>query len=76
MDLNTVLTEVQSWSAEDRLKLIEEVWGGLLIEVQGSEVSEELRNLLDRRIEALEQNPDAVIPWEVVEARALERFQK
>ena len=69
MDLNTVITEVQSWSAEDRLKLIEEVWGGLSIEFQRFEVSEELRNLLDCRIEAPEQNQDAVITWEVLHGR-------
>jgi putative addiction module component (TIGR02574 family) len=74
MDLKAVLTEVQSWPPEDRLRLIEEVWDGLPDEEY--EVTEELKDLLDRRLDALEKNPDAVVPWSVVEARALERFQK
>ena len=76
MDLKAVLTEVQSWPAEDRLRLIEEVWDGLSDEGHEPQLSEELKDILDRRIEALDKNPDAVVPWEVVEARALERFRK
>jgi len=29
MDLKTVLDEVGAWPAEQRLRLVEEVWGGL-----------------------------------------------
>ena len=76
MDLKAVLTEVQSWPEEDRLRLIEEVWDGLAGGDHEFEISEELRELLDRRIDALDKNPGAVIPWEVVQARALERFRK
>jgi putative addiction module component (TIGR02574 family) len=76
MDLKTVLTEVQSWSAEDRLRLVQEVWDGLDENAPEPELTEDLKDFLDRRLESLIQNPDAVVPWEVVEARALERFQK
>jgi putative addiction module component (TIGR02574 family) len=76
MDFETVLTTVRSWPAEDRLRLIEEVWDDLSEEDYPTELTEDLKALLDRRLEALEKNPDAVVPWEVVEARALERFRK
>lgn len=36
MDLKAVLTEVQTWPAEDRLRLIEELWDGLADEGYGS----------------------------------------
>lgn len=76
MDLKSVLTEVQSWPREDRLRLIEEVWDGLDEEEPETELSEDVRSLLDRRLEALETHPENVVAWEVVEARARERFQK
>lgn len=67
MDLKAVLTEVQSWPLEDRLRLIEEVWDGLSDE-EGSEVepTEELKNLLDRRLEALNAEPDNVVTWDEI----------
>jgi len=75
MDFNAVLSEVQSWPPEQRLRLIEEVWDGLAEEGQEPELTDDLKDLLDRRLEALDKNPEAVVPWEVVEARALERFR-
>jgi putative addiction module component (TIGR02574 family) len=75
MDLQTVLTEVDSWPVEDRLRLLEEVWDRLIDQGYEPDVTEELKAELDRRLDALDKNPDAVVPWEVVEARALERFR-
>jgi putative addiction module component (TIGR02574 family) len=76
MDLKAVLTEVQTWPPGDRLRLIDEVWDGLSDEESEPELTGDLKDLLDRRLEALDRNPDAVVPWEVVEARALERFRR
>ena len=76
MDLKSVLTEVQTWPAGDRLRLIEEVWDGLSDQESEPELSADLKALLDRRLEALDRNPDAVVPWAVVEARAMERFRR
>lgn len=76
MDFEAVLTAVRSWPTEERLRLIGKVWDDLSGDDHPTELSEDLKELLDRRIEALETNPDEVVPWEVVEARALERFRK
>ena len=76
MDLKAVLDEVETWPAEQRLRPVEEVWGGLCAASDVAAVHDELRKLLDLRIESLDQNPDAVIPWETVEARALARFRQ
>ncbi len=69
MDFEAVLTAVRSWPREDRLRLIEEVWDDLPEQDHPAELTEDLKSLLERRIAALEKNPDAVVPWEVVEAR-------
>ncbi len=75
MDFETVITEVRNWTAQERLRLIEEVWDDLSDDEQPTELSEELKQLLDHRIEKLERNPDAVVAWEVIEARALRRYR-
>ena len=40
MDLQTVLTAVESWPAADRLRLMEEIWDGLLEEGHEPELEE------------------------------------
>ena len=76
MDLQSVLAEVGAWPEADRLRLIEEVWDGLSDDGAEPEPSEELKAELDRRVAVADANPDAGVPWEVVEARALARFRK
>lgn len=68
MDLKAVLTEVQSWPPEDRLRLIEEVWDGLSDEGYEPELTEELKDLLDRRLAALDADPGNVVTWEEIKA--------
>ena len=66
MDLMTVISEVGAWPVEDRLRLMEEIWEGLLDEGYEPELTEELKTKLDRRLEALEANPDNVTTWDEI----------
>jgi putative addiction module component (TIGR02574 family) len=66
MDLSTVIGEVGAWPVEDRLRLMEEIWDGLLDEGYEPELTEELRMKLDRRLEALDANPEDVTTWEAI----------
>jgi putative addiction module component (TIGR02574 family) len=68
MDLKAVLTEVQTWSPEDRLRLIEEVWEGLSEEGSEFELTERLKDLLDRRLAALDADPGNVVTWDEIKA--------
>jgi putative addiction module component (TIGR02574 family) len=68
MDLKTVLTEVQSWPPEDRLRLIEELWDGLSGGGFGPEPTEDLKDRLDRRLAALDADPSHVVTWEEIKA--------
>jgi putative addiction module component (TIGR02574 family) len=63
-------------SRGERLQLVQEIWDSLEIEVSGLPLSDAQKQELDRRIVALEANPDAVVPWEEVEAQALARFRR
>jgi putative addiction module component (TIGR02574 family) len=76
MDLNTVLTEVDSWPIEDRIRLVQEVWDRLVDQGHESELTDEMKTELDRRLVAHRANPEAAIPWERVEAEALARLRR
>lgn len=68
MDLKAVLTEVQCWPPEDRLRLIEEVWDGLAEESRQPDLTEELKDLLDHRLAALDADPGNVLTWDEIKA--------
>lgn len=69
MDLQTVLTAVESWPAEDRLRLIEEVWDGLDSLPEGIGLTEAQKQDLQRRLDAYQDDPKAGSTWEEVKAR-------
>ena len=73
MDLQTVLSAVESWPAEDRLRLIEEVWETLEADsaAPGS-LTEAQKNDLQRRLDAYRDHPRAGSTWEEVKARLQE----
>jgi putative addiction module component (TIGR02574 family) len=76
--MSTLITDlgIDRLSVGERLQLVQDIWDSLEDEVSGLPLSEAQRHELDRRLAALEANPDAVVPWEEVEARALARFRK
>jgi putative addiction module component (TIGR02574 family) len=55
-------------SAEDRVRLIGEIWDSLSPDDQ-LEIAESRREELDRRIAAADADPSAGLPWEEVRAR-------
>jgi putative addiction module component (TIGR02574 family) len=76
MDYQSVLNEVESWSVDDRVRLVQDVWDQLADQGYEPELTEEMKAELDRRIEELDRNPDAGVPWEEVKARVLGRLRK
>jgi putative addiction module component (TIGR02574 family) len=69
MDLRAVISEVQSWSAEDRLRLIEEVWESLVDAPEALRLTESQTQDLQRRLDVFRDDPGAGSPWEEVKAR-------
>ena len=55
-------------SADDRLRLIEEIWGSLSVADQPA-IPGSHRAELDRRLAAADADPCAASPWEEVRAR-------
>ncbi|HKI20318.1 MAG TPA: addiction module protein [Isosphaeraceae bacterium] len=73
MDLQTVLTAVESWPAEDRLRLMEQIWDGLLAQGHEPVLSEAQRSEIEVRLADDDEAPDDLVPWEEVKAEALRR---
>lgn len=77
MDLQTVLSEVGSWSVEDRIRLVQEVWEGIADDPSVAPgLTDELKAEVDRRLAAHAADPGAAVPWEIVEAEALARLAR
>jgi len=76
MDYQAILNEVESWPVDDRVRLVQDLWDRLVDQGYEPELTAETKAELDRRIEELDRNPAAGIPWEEVKARALERIRQ
>ena len=63
-----IILEALTLPAADRLDVIEQLWESLAATPEALELSNGQRGELDRRIEEMESNPDAGIPWENVKA--------
>ncbi len=63
-------------SVEERVRLAQEIWDSLEAEAEPLPLTEAQKRELDRRIAILNANPEAVTPWEVVEARVLARLRR
>lgn len=76
MDYQSVRDEVESWPVDDRIRLVQDVWDRLADHGDEPELTMEMKAELDRRIEELDRDPDAGIPWEEVKARVLGRLRR
>ena len=75
MDYQTVLSAVESWPVDDRVRLVQDVWDRLPDQGYEADLTDEMKAELDRRIEEMDRNPELGVPWEVVKARLLARFE-
>jgi putative addiction module component (TIGR02574 family) len=77
MSKTEILNELPRLKAGDRHEILDR-----LLELEGegwldgSDLSDEERQLIESRLEAHRRNPDAVVPWEDVEAKLIARFGK
>ena len=68
MDLSAVLREVDSWPVDDRIRLVQEVWGRLVDRGLEPDLTDDQKAEFDRRLAEIEANPDAVTTWEAIKA--------
>jgi putative addiction module component (TIGR02574 family) len=63
---------IDAWSADDRLRLIEEIWDSLP-SAYPAEISESHRAEIDLRLAAADADPSAASPWQDAMARLRSR---
>ncbi len=64
---------ITNLSAEERLRLLEELWDSLSATPEAVPVTNSQREELDRRLDELDRNGPAGIPWEEVLQRIRSR---
>ena len=63
-------------SADEKLRLVEEIWDSLGPEGALPPLTDAQRLELDRRMAALDANPGSAVAWGEVEAQALARLRQ
>jgi putative addiction module component (TIGR02574 family) len=69
----TIETELRGLSNAERILLVEEIWDRIASEPEQVPVSPAHRAELDRRLDALAEQPDAGRPWTEVRDELLRR---
>ena len=62
-------SNIEKMSIEERILLIEIIWGSVVAQHEKWELAEELKAELDRRLESYHSSPDESVTWEAVIAR-------
>ena len=76
MDIPATVAEIKSLSVDERLNIVEAIWDSIVADAADIEVTPAERELIERRLATYLANPNDVVPWEEVKARALERARR
>lgn len=63
--------KIKDLSIEERIVLVGEIWDSIAAEEKLTELTEEQKTELDRRLESYRRNPDESVTWESVKSRLL-----
>jgi len=72
MDTN-LKKKIKNLSISERIILAEEIWDSIAEENQSFELSSSQKEELDRRLDALKQNPQAGRSWEEIKTEFIGR---
>ncbi len=71
-----LLEQVSLLDNDAQIELVEAIWNGIVKRGATSPITAVQKTELDRRLAAYLANPDDVVPWEEVKARAIANFKK
>lgn len=63
------LNEIKSWSVDDRVEFVNQIWDSIADDTGIPKITDSLRAELDRRIAEFEADPTNVVTWEQIEAK-------
>lgn len=67
MDMTKALSEIEAWPLEDQVEFVQQAWDRIVAAGWQPTLTEDLKTELDRRLAALDANPNDVISWESIE---------
>jgi putative addiction module component (TIGR02574 family) len=70
MNVTTTLKETESWPLDDQIELAQRLWDRIVDAGWQPELTDDLKAELDRRLDALDANPESNISWEEIERHA------
>lgn len=68
---NVTATDTLGLSIPERIQLVEDIWDTITVEAETVEMTEEEKRIIDKRLEAYHQNPEAGSPWNDVYKRII-----
>ncbi len=75
MPHHTILAEALRLPAEERIRLVQEIWDSVAEISEAVELSDEHRSILRERLVAHRRDPSVASPWEDVKARLASKLQ-
>ena len=63
------LESIKHLSVAERVRLVQDIWETLLPTAEELPLTDEQRDVIDRRLEEHRRDPASAIPWEEVRAR-------
>lgn len=76
MNFTSTLSQINDWTIPERIRLVQAVLDGIAEEQESPELTDELKQEIDRRLATLDADPDNVVSWDEVYARTLQRLKK
>jgi putative addiction module component (TIGR02574 family) len=67
------VSDTLALSIPERILLVEEIWDTIAAKAEMIEITDEEKRIIDQRLQAYYQNPNASSPWEDVYKRIISK---
>ena len=74
--LKAIPPEFESLSVEERIRYVQDLWDYIISDSPSIPVPEEHKRVLDERLKAYRENPDAGRPWGEVREELLDKLRE
>jgi len=64
------IKDILKLSVDERINLVQTIWDSIVADTEVSEINEEHKKILDKRLEAHQNSPSDVASWEEVKKNA------
>ena len=68
MDLTTIIREIDGWTVDDRIHLVQAIWDRIVDSGEVVDLTDAQKSDLDRRLAELDAAPHDVLQWDDITA--------